>query len=155
MGQVSGRRVETVEALAGDDGPSALQAAFLATGGAQCGACTPGMLLAARDLLARTAEPSDGEIRGGLGGVLCRCTGYQAILGAARAAAAGPVAPALRPDAGEAVGARVARTDGLEKVTGSERFGDDLPDEGAWHLRAVRSPHARARFRVGDLGPVF
>ena len=154
-GQVDGRRVETVEGLAGDDGPSPLQAAFLACGGAQCGACTPGMLMAADDLLARNADPTITEVLDGLGGVLCRCTGYTSIVEAVRAAGAGAVAAPPVPATGEAVGARIARVDGLAKVTGSERFADDVPADDAWTLRAVRSPHAHARFRVGDLAAVL
>ena len=88
-GQVDGRRVETVEGLAGADGPSALQAAFLACGGAQCGACTPGMLMAAGDLIARTPSPTAAEVLDGLGGVLCRCTGYTSIVDAVRATRVG------------------------------------------------------------------
>ncbi len=153
-GQIDGRRVETIEGLAGADGPSALQAAFLACGGAQCGACTPGMLMAAGDLIARTPNPTDAEVLDGLGGVLCRCTGYTSIVDAVRATASGAVVDAPAPAVGAAVGARIARTDGLAKVTGAELFGDDLPADGAWHLRAVRSPHVHARFRVGDLAPV-
>ncbi len=153
-GQVQGRRVDTVEGLAGAGGPSALQAAFLACGGAQCGACTPGMLMAAGDLIARNPSPTADEVLDGLGGVLCRCTGYTSIVDAVRATASGGVAEAPAPAVGAAVGARIARTDGLAKVTGAELFGDDLPADGAWHLRAVRSPHAHARFRVGDLAAV-
>jgi aldehyde oxidoreductase len=153
-GQVDGRRVETVEGLAAAGGPTALQAAFLACGGAQCGACTPGMLMAAGDLIARHPGPTNGEILDGLGGVLCRCTGYTSIVEAVRAAASGAVIDTPAPEVGAAVGARIARTDGLAKVTGAERFGDDLPADGAWHLRAIRSPHEHARFRVGDLAPV-
>ncbi len=154
-GQVDGRRIETVEGLAAAAGPSALQRAFLACGGAQCGACTPGMLMAADELIARTPSPTPTEILDGLGGVLCRCTGYTSIIDAVRATASGAVAEVPVPAVGAAVGARIARTDGLAKVTGAERFGDDLPADGAWHLRVVRSPHAHARFRVGDLAPVL
>jgi CO/xanthine dehydrogenase Mo-binding subunit/aerobic-type carbon monoxide dehydrogenase small subunit (CoxS/CutS family) len=154
-GQVAGRRVDTIEGLAADDRLSPLQQAFLACGGAQCGACTPGMLMAADDLLARTAQPTEAEVLDGLGGVLCRCTGYSSIVEAVRSVAAGSPAVHIDPGVGEAVGARIARTDGVSKVTGAERFGDDLPADGAWHLRAVRSPHAHARFSVGDLTPLL
>ena len=117
-----------------------LQAAFLACGGAQCGACTPGMLMAADDLLARSPSPTDAEVLDGLGGVLCRCTGYTAILEAVRGAAREPSRTAEQPAVGHAVGARIARTDGVEKVTGSERFGDDLDHTGV--LAAPRRPLA-------------
>ncbi|HEY4188871.1 MAG TPA: molybdopterin cofactor-binding domain-containing protein [Candidatus Limnocylindrales bacterium] len=152
-GQAAGRRIETVEGLGSADRLDPLQAAFLACGGAQCGACTPGMLMAAADLVARSPSPTDAEVRDGLGGVLCRCTGYTAILEAVGLASTGSVAltPVDAPAVGHAVGARIARTDGVEKVTGSERFGDDLDHAGVIVLRAVRSPHDHARFTVGDL----
>ncbi|MCA0302384.1 MAG: 2Fe-2S iron-sulfur cluster binding domain-containing protein, partial [Proteobacteria bacterium] len=150
MGQVEGRAVETVEGLAA--GPlAALQRAFLAHGAAQCGICTPGMLMAAAELLRANAAPSRVEVEDALGGVLCRCTGYTKIVDAVMDAAA-PL-PAT-PASGQAVGARLARVDGVPKVEGSERFGaDSVPADALW-IRVVRSPHARARFTLGDLGPL-
>ena len=158
VGQADGRSIATVEGLAGADGTLAsVQAAFLACGGAQCGACTPGMLMAADDLLARNPSPTHGEVLDGLGGVLCRCTGYSKIVEAVEAAAGSVVssasmgiAPVVAP-AGAAVGARIARLDGEPKVTGSEAFADDLLDTSALTLRVVRSPHAAATFTLGDL----
>ena len=81
VGQVEGRAVETVEGLSDSDPIVArLRAAFHFHGAAQCGVCTPGMLLAAVALLRRNARPSEGEAQNALGGVLCRCTGYRAIV---------------------------------------------------------------------------
>ncbi|MBS0537857.1 MAG: molybdopterin-dependent oxidoreductase [Proteobacteria bacterium] len=151
MGQVEGRAVETVEALA-QDGLADLQKSFLAHGAAQCGICTPGMLMAARDLLAATPRPTRAEVEDGLGGVLCRCTGYTKIVDAVMAA----VAPAalVTADAGAAVGARLPRLDGYPKITGTDLFGADaIPADALW-IRVVRSPHARARFTLGDLAPL-
>ena len=153
-GQAEGRRVETVEGLGTAGALAPLQAAFLACGGAQCGACTPGMLMAADDLVARSPSPTDPEVLDGLGGVLCRCTGYTAIIDAVRGVGSGAATTADQPTVGHAVGARIARTDGVEKVTGAERFGDDLDHTGVLLLRAVRSPHDHARFTVGDLRPL-
>jgi CO/xanthine dehydrogenase Mo-binding subunit/aerobic-type carbon monoxide dehydrogenase small subunit (CoxS/CutS family) len=150
LGQVQGRRVTTVEGLAQDGKLSRLQQAFLAHGAAQCGACTPGMLMAAADLLGRNAAPSEADVQNALSGVLCRCTGYRKIVEAVLGAASAPVALAS-PPAGRAVGSRVAKLDGVAKVDGSERYGADLAPEGALWLRIVRSPHARARFALGDL----
>src|SRR5947208_230340 len=82
MGQVGGRTVETVEGLAANgqsDALDDLQQSFLIHGAAQCGICTPGMLMAARDLLERTRQPRRDEVEEALGGVLCRCTGYGKI----------------------------------------------------------------------------
>ena len=85
VGQVEGRNVVTVEGLAGPDGKlSRLQQAFIEHGAAQCGICTPGMLLAAHVLLQRTLPPSADDVREGLAGNLCRCTGYTKIIEAVR-----------------------------------------------------------------------
>ena len=152
MGQVAGRAVETVEGLADGNGTlAALQTSFLAHGAAQCGICTPGMLMAAQELSRKTARPTRGEVEDALGGVLCRCTGYGKIVDAVMDATASlPAAP----PAGGAVGARLARVDGIAKLAGREKFGaDGVPADALW-IRVVRSPHARARFTVGDLEPL-
>ncbi len=85
--QAQGAVVVTVEGLADGERLSSLQAAFLAHNGAQCGFCTPGMLLSATDLINRCPNPSDDQIRDGLAGNLCRCTGYAKILDAVHTAA--------------------------------------------------------------------
>ncbi len=77
--QADGAKIRTIEDVAGTAELSALQQAFLVHGGAQCGICTPGMILAARNLLARNPEPTETEIREALSGNLCRCTGYTKI----------------------------------------------------------------------------
>ena len=91
--QAEGRQITTVEGLASGDELNPLQRAFLETGGVQCGFCTPGMLISATALLARTPRPTDDEIRVGLAGNLCRCTGYSTIIAAVQQAAA-EMAPA-------------------------------------------------------------
>ncbi len=86
-GQAEGRDVVTVEGLApSEDELHPIQEAFLAAGAVQCGFCTPGLIVATHDLLARNASPSDAEIREALAGNLCRCTGYEKILDAVRRA---------------------------------------------------------------------
>ena len=85
--QADGGEVTTIEGLSGGDGLHPMQAAFMDKHGLQCGFCTPGMIMAAADLLARNPSPSDEEIRHGLEGNLCRCTGYQNIVEAVKAAA--------------------------------------------------------------------
>jgi carbon-monoxide dehydrogenase small subunit len=84
--QVRGRRILTVEGLAADGELDELQRQFIANGAIQCGFCTPGMLMAAKALLLRDPAPSEEQIRVALAGNLCRCTGYQAIVAAVRAA---------------------------------------------------------------------
>jgi 4-hydroxybenzoyl-CoA reductase subunit gamma len=83
-----GRAIETIEAQGADGRLGALQRAFHEKLGAQCGFCTPGMIMAAEALLRRRPRPSEDEIREALGGNLCRCTGYAKIVEAVRAAAA-------------------------------------------------------------------
>jgi carbon-monoxide dehydrogenase small subunit len=87
-GQAQGRTVRTVEGLAGADGElHPVQQAFIETGAVQCGFCTPGLVMAAYDLLERNQRPTDEEVREALAGNLCRCTGYEKIIDAVRLAA--------------------------------------------------------------------
>jgi len=87
IGQCEGRDVVTVEGLGTKAHLAPLARAFVSEGGAQCGICTPGMLIAAEALLRRTARPTDEEIREAIAGNLCRCTGYQRIVESVRHAA--------------------------------------------------------------------
>ena len=87
VSQAHGASVQTVEGLATDGRLHALQQAFLETGGAQCGICTPGMLMAGQAFLASGADPSDENIREAIAGNLCRCTGYTKIIEAIALAA--------------------------------------------------------------------
>jgi CO/xanthine dehydrogenase Mo-binding subunit/aerobic-type carbon monoxide dehydrogenase small subunit (CoxS/CutS family) len=152
VGQVEARSVETIEGLSESEGVvGQLRAAFHAHGAAQCGICTPGMLLAATALLRRNARPSEGETQDALGGVLCRCTGYRKIVEAVVSAhsfnaGASPTLPTER-----VVGHRIARLDGARKLSGAEIFGADQWPNDALVARAVRSPHHHARFALGDI----
>ena len=152
VGQVAGCEITTVEGLASRSPlRDRLQQSFLAHGAAQCGACTPGMLVAATALLERNSSPDEREVMDAIGGVLCRCTGYRKIISAVMEA--GPsVTPEISPAAGAAVGARLVRLDGKKKVEGTEIFGADETRAGALGVRVLRSPHHRARFEFGDLG---
>ncbi|MBT3925601.1 MAG: molybdopterin-dependent oxidoreductase [Rhodospirillaceae bacterium] len=149
LGQAEGRAVESVEGLANGASLHKLQAAFHRHGAAQCGICTPAMLMAASDLLARVATPNEAEVKDALGGVLCRCTGYRKIIEAVLDIAGEQIE--VVPGAGAAVGARLAKVDGLAKLNGGEIYGaDGIPEDALW-LRVVRSPHAFANFTLGDL----
>ena len=152
MGQVDGRTVETIEGLVSAAGTLAkLQESFLAHGAAQCGICTPGMLMAAHDLIVQRPKPDRSEVEDALGGVLCRCTGYSKIVEAVLATGTTMSVTAVAP-AGPAVGQRMPRVDGVPKIKGTDLFGADTMPSGALWIRVVRSPHARARFTLGDLG---
>jgi aerobic-type carbon monoxide dehydrogenase small subunit (CoxS/CutS family) len=85
--QADGREITTVEGLADGSELAPLQQAFLDAGGVQCGFCTPGMLISATALLRENGSPTEDEVRLALSGNLCRCTGYQKIVGAVLAAA--------------------------------------------------------------------
>jgi aerobic carbon-monoxide dehydrogenase small subunit len=113
-GQAQGRDIVTVEGLAGSDGSlHPVQQAFIDAGAVQCGFCTPGLLVAAHDLLARDPDPADADVREALAGNLCRCTGYEKILDAVRlaatrlrgSAAAVPGSPPASPPAEAGAGA--------------------------------------------------
>ncbi|MBZ9818317.1 molybdopterin-dependent oxidoreductase [Mesorhizobium sp. CA4] len=148
---VSGASVTTVEGLA-NGRLSALQASFLEHGAAQCGICTPGLLVAATALLDRNPMPSEAETQDALGGVLCRCTGYRKIVAAVMQASQHMHDLDLRlPEVGRAVGASPIRLDGVPKVTGDEKFGGDSFPDDALSVLVVRSPHYHARFSFGDL----
>ncbi len=154
IGQVVGSTITTVEGLGDDPRLARLQAAFVRAGATQCGICTPGMLMAASELLAADLPPGRGEIEAALAGVLCRCTGYNQIVDAVLDAFAPPIAiPA--PRAGRAVGAPVAKRDGTRKVDGSESYGADAAPVDALVLRVIRAPHAHARVTIGDLAPLL
>ena len=147
VGQCAGRRVLTVEGLAADSRYQRLRDAFLAHGAAQCGICTPGMLMAAADLLARSPRPDRAEVEDALAGVLCRCTGYLKIVDAVIDAAAGTK---LAGEEG-AMGARIVRLDGQRKIDGTDVYGADSWPADCLVLRLVRSPNHRARFTLGDM----
>jgi aerobic-type carbon monoxide dehydrogenase small subunit (CoxS/CutS family) len=85
--EVEGREITTIEGLAGSDGPHPLQTAFAELGAAQCGYCTPGMLISASTLLQGNPDPTVDDVKEGLAGNLCRCTGYTKILDAVLLAA--------------------------------------------------------------------
>ncbi len=153
MAQAKDADIRTVEGLSDNGAMNALQQSFHAHGAVQCGICTPGMLMAATDLLQRIPRPDEQQIKDALSGVLCRCTGYRKIIKAVAAAnefSSEADLPQPRPPT-TAVGERVPRVDGKAKVLGSDNFGaDEAPEDALW-LRVVRSPHDRAKFTIGNL----
>ncbi|HCB32090.1 MAG TPA: aldehyde oxidase, partial [Deltaproteobacteria bacterium] len=151
VAQLEGRNVRTVEGLSKNGKLTPLQQAFLDEGAAQCGICTPGMLMAAQSLLDHTPKPSEPQVLDALGGVLCRCTGYtkivQAVLKAGQSSSSQST-PEINNQ--KSVGTRMEKVDGYKKITGEEIFGADQAPEDALWLRAVRSPHPRAKFTHAD-----
>jgi aldehyde oxidoreductase len=151
VGQVENRAITTVEGLKFRPPLfGRLQEAFLRHGAAQCGACTPGMLISATALVERNPSPCEADVMDALGGVLCRCTGYRKIIDAVLSSGSECV-EILRPAAGASVGQRLVRLDGKYKVEGTEIYGADEMPAGALALRVIRCPYDRAKFRFDDL----
>ena len=111
--QVDGGEVTTIEGIGSESDLHPLQAAFWEHHGLQCGYCTPGMIMAGADLLAKNPDPSEGEVREALAGNLCRCTGYhnivKAVLSAAREGDAGDARPPAPTEEGRETARAVAR----------------------------------------------
>ncbi len=150
IGRLDGAQVTTVEHLAHIPTGRRLQDSFARHGAAQCGFCTPGMLLAATALLDADPHPSAERVTDALAGVLCRCTGYRSIVDAVVAANDEVIDEAPAPPA-KLVGARIRRVDGDAKLRGTDVFGDDAPPVDALIVTVIRSPHHRAGFAFGDL----
>lgn len=147
--QADGRTIETVETSEATLSKR-LQDSFLDHGAAQCGICTPGVMMAAMELLRATPAPTEDQVKVALGGVLCRCTGYRKIIQAVMNTHGTAIAPAS-PAPGAAVGTSIRRLDGRAKVDGSEIYGADHTPAGALLVRAIRSPYYHAAFSFGDL----
>jgi CO/xanthine dehydrogenase Mo-binding subunit/aerobic-type carbon monoxide dehydrogenase small subunit (CoxS/CutS family) len=145
--QAEGHSVETVAGLRADPLAVRLAESFQDHQAAQCGICTPGMMVAAIALLRAVPAPSEAQVQDALGGVLCRCTGYRKIIDAVVAVGTGWTPH----DGSGAVGTAVRRVDGAAKIAGTERFGDDVAPADALVVQVIRSPHPRALFRFGDL----
>ncbi|MHB2266490.1 molybdopterin-dependent oxidoreductase [Aliihoeflea sp. PC F10.4] len=148
MAHAAGRRITTVEGLS-NGAMSALQASFLRHGAAQCGICTPGLLVSATALLEKVPRPSEAEVQDALGGVLCRCTGYRKIVRAVMDANI-PV-QLLAGEVPCGVGSAIPRLDGAPKVLGTDVFGADERPDDALSVLVIRSPHWQADFEFGDL----
>lgn len=157
MAHVIGKRIETVEGLA-EESLSNLQQAFADHGAAQCGICTPGMLMATAKLLDDGPHPDRAQIEQALAGVLCRCTGYAKIIDAVQAVGANMLRsepnakPNEGPKTGNAVGASLPRLDGRAKLDGTEQFGADISRPDMLSVRAVRSSEYAAKFSFGNIG---
>ena len=147
--QVESCNVETVEGLAANGDLNALQRSFHKAGAAQCGICTPGMLLSATALLRENKAPERQDVEDALGGCLCRCTGYRKIVDAVLDASETPSEP-ISPGIGHNVGAAIDHLDGLPKLTGALKFGADTVPENALAVRVIRSPHHFAKFTLTD-----
>ncbi len=149
IAQLNGARVDTVEGLAGNGSLHQLQKSFLHHGAAQCGICTPGMLMSAKALLDTNPTPSKSEVEDALGGVLCRCTGYRKIIDAVVNSHSFDDVN-VKPAVGESVGSSIQHIDGLAKVSGDLKFGADEFPSDTLFVKVIRSPHHHAKFSFND-----
>ncbi len=151
VGQLRDAEVLTIEGLR-ESSPefACLQKSFLQHGAAQCGICTPGMLVTAAALLKEKPTPTEIEVMDALGGVLCRCTGYRKIIRAVTEANRPLEYSTVSPGNGP-VGQRIVRLDGQRKVSGADIYGADEWPEDSLVLSVIRSPYAHAQFSFGDL----
>jgi len=149
IAQLANTTITTAEGLSDDGTLSLLQKSFLRHGAAQCGVCTPGMLISAKALLDECTKPTRAQVENALGGVLCRCTGYRKIIDAVEHAHE-VTEDKQMPVAGEGVGAAISHLDGVEKVTGKLKYGSDLMPDDVLQVHVIRSPHHFADFKIGD-----
>lgn len=154
--KIIGRSLETVDDLDRDAGLTVVQRAFHKCGSSQCGYCIPGMVMAATATLRKRPHATVGEIREGLGGNVCRCTGYQKIVDAvelARDVLNGTLPDsALEEEATEHfIGARTRRLDAPAKVSGAIKYAADMWMPNMLHMQVLRSPHPYARIERIDV----
>jgi putative selenate reductase molybdopterin-binding subunit len=167
--QAEGHKIATIEALGEHpdqgwnktDGLHPLQQAFIETGAIQCGYCTPGQILAAKELLDRDPDPSENDVREALSGVLCRCTGYlkpvQAVLQAAAVVRGEEYAELIAnvvavPEISDykTVGKGEIKVDAVKLAQGKPAFAGDIELRGMLHAKVLGSPHAHARIKSID-----
>ncbi len=154
--KVDGATIETVDDLDRDQGMTVLQRAFHKCGASQCGYCIPGMVMAATSTLRRNPQAGTEEIKEGLGGNICRCTGYQKIIDAVELARdvmnGSKPETALEEEARDGfVGARTRRLDAPAKVTGAIKYAADMWMPNMLHMQVLRSPHPHARIKRLDV----
>ena len=143
--EAEGHAVTTIEGLAADGRLDPVQQAFADNFASQCGYCTPGMIMTAKALLAKNPSPTEAEIRDGIRGNLCRCTGYAKIVQAIGVAAGATATAPERPGAHAVVGRSLRRVDADEKVTGKAAYAYDMALPGMVYGEILRSPVAHAR----------
>ncbi len=153
--KVEGRSVLTIEGVGTQEAPDAIQRAFVQVGAAQCGFCTPGMVLTAKSFLDKNPNPTREQARRGIRRVLCRCTGYKKIIdGILLAAEARRNPDAIREKkvSEYRLGDRIPQLNSWGKVTGALRFTQDIYLEEMCHAKVLRSPHFHARVKSIDAG---
>lgn len=151
VGRLHDAEIVTIEGLSEPGLLHPIQAAFLAAGAVQCGFCTPGMIIATKALLDAKPSPTEAEIREGLKGNICRCTGYVKIIDAVKLAARWSKHPEeMEITLVGSYGESVIDLDGVAKVQGSLRFADDLYLSGMLHAKVLWSAHPHALIKSLD-----
>ena len=159
-----GQSITTVEGIGEGVGPTDVQQAFVDAGAVQCGFCTPGLIMAAHDLLDRIPDPAPTVIAEELSGNICRCTGYGRIVEAVQRVAVARRRGRRRmtltespsaDDRRDRIGDSPTRPDGIAKVEGTFQFASDLPIDGAAWGATLRSPHPYARIVSIDVAPAL
>jgi carbon-monoxide dehydrogenase small subunit len=157
--QVNGKRIDTIEGMSDSGALAELQSAFAERNAAQCGYCSPGMLLTAYELLGSGLAFTRTDIREFISGNLCRCTGYESIVDAIETVLrkhhvehrspteVEPMATSEKP--GALIGKRIPRRESMRLLRGRGRYVSDINLPRMLHLAFVRSPHAHAR--IADL----
>ena len=157
--QVDGGVIDTVERLGDHVTLDPIQQAFVDAGIVQCGYCTPAMVLAIKELLDHTPNPSQADVKDALSGTFCRCTGYQQVFGAVQlaverrldpAASAADLSPEFRPEL-RLVGKSGGKIDGPYLSRGGRAFVDDFVEPGTCVLKMLRSPYAHAIVKKVDV----
>lgn len=151
LSKLNGKRVVTIEGLTSPGKLSPIQAAFLAAGAVQCGFCTPGLVVSTHGLLLRHPDPTEKQIREGLRHNICRCTGYVKIIEAVRLAARWQQHPEeIKLPEGLGLGVSAPDYDGVDKVTGTLAFADDIVMENTLYGKIVWSRYAHAEITAVD-----
>ncbi|HLD45999.1 MAG TPA: 2Fe-2S iron-sulfur cluster-binding protein, partial [bacterium] len=155
--QIDGKTIYTVEHLAKNRQLSAIQTAFLDAGVVQCGYCTPAMLLATKQLLEKTPQPTREQIKSAFSGIFCRCTGYEQYFAAVDLASRRLKDPESLAAKGpefrdhlRVVGKAKRKVDGPRLVRGDRAFVEDMVQPGTCYLKMLRSPHAHAYIKDID-----
>lgn len=144
--RMQGHEIETLSGLMREDQIAQdLAGRFKQHGAAQCGVCTPGMMVSSVALLKEVASPTEMDVKNALGGVLCRCTGYRKIIDAVMGL------PVSDPRESGVVGTSTLHVDADLKLKGQLCFGDDVGPRDCLEIMVIRSPFHRAQFTFGDL----
>ncbi|MYG09770.1 MAG: molybdopterin-dependent oxidoreductase [Rhodobacteraceae bacterium] len=150
--QVEGKSILTAQGIVNDTQlGQRLAGSFQKHGASQCGICTPGMMVSAYRLLETEKEPTEKMVRDYLGGVLCRCTGYQKIIDGVLGVNGTDPETRTQLSGFPTIGESVRHLDGKDKVTGLMKYGDDVAPPYTLMVKVIRSPYNRAAFHFGDL----